>query len=293
MKISSLFLTFLPAALLLAAGVCPSFAAQQTENTAAAAAVQGLPQTYADFKTRCQTAALTPEGAVKMYFDAVFCYLDPNRREEASKMLRYIMHADAGWEKSQKYVTFIRRLKEPAYHHIFRSFAAGTSPENGYGMSPDNYTLIITKKDKQQDYIRVFLRSTGADTDRRLWVKQYDGFWYVINNADSYVMVREPAMNNNSHDADFDVSPAPQPAQNPEPSEPSETAEPSAAAEIQPEPAANAEPAADPAENAAAQEMPSEQIQTQPSTPAEAKPAETAPANDEPAENDGSKMSTW
>lgn len=284
MKISSLFRTFLPAVFLLAAGVCPAFAAQQAENTAeasaAAAAVQGLPQTYADFKTRCQTAALTPEGAVKMYFDAVFCYLDPDRREEASKMLRYIMHADAGWEKSQKYVTFIRRLKEPAYHHIFRSFAAGTSPENGYGMSPDNYTLIITKKDKQQDYIRVFLRSSGADTDRRLWVKQYDGFWYVINNADSYVMVREPAMNNNSHDADFDVSPAPQPAQNPEPSEPSETAEPSAAAEIQPEPAANAEPNTEPAK-------------AQPNTPAQAEPAETAPANDEPAENDGSEMSTW
>lgn len=284
MKISSLLRAFLPAVLLLAAGVCPAFAAQQTENTAAAAsaaAVQGLPQTYADFKTRCQTAALTPEGAVKMYFDAVFCYLDPSRREEASKMLRYIMHAEDGWEKSQKYVTFIRRLKEPAYHHIFRSFAAGTSPENGYGMSPDTYTLIITKKDKQQDYVRVFLRSSGADTDRRLWVKQYsDGFWYVINNADSYVMVREPAMNNNSHDADFDAAPAPQPAQNSEPaetSEPSTPFEPSAAAEIQPEPAANAEPAAEPAK-------------TQPSTPAQ---AETAPADNQPAENDGSEMSTW
>ena len=27
-------------------------------------------------------------------------------------MLRYIMHTDANWEGNQKYVTFIRRLKE-------------------------------------------------------------------------------------------------------------------------------------------------------------------------------------
>ena len=49
---------------------------------------QGLPSTYADFKERCRTAAVTPEGAVKMYFDAVFCYLDPARRAEAPDYLR-------------------------------------------------------------------------------------------------------------------------------------------------------------------------------------------------------------
>lgn len=175
---------------------------------------EGLPSTYADFKERCHTVAVTPEGAVKMYFDAVFCYLDPNRRTEASKMLRYIMHADANWEGNQRHVTFIRRLKEPSYHYIFRSFASGTSPENGYSMSPDDYRLVFSKKDQQQDYIRVFLRSSGADSDRRVWVKQYpDGFWYVINNSDTYAKVRDPAVSalNNSHDADFDVAPPAQP----------------------------------------------------------------------------------
>ena len=82
-----------------------------------------------------------------MYFDAVFCYLDPQRRAEASKMLRFIMHADANWEGSQKYVTFVRRLRDPHYRYIFQSFAAGTSPENGYRMSPDNYSLNIVRND--------------------------------------------------------------------------------------------------------------------------------------------------
>lgn len=177
---------------------------------AQASASGGLPSTYSEFRTRCQTAAKTPQGAVKMYFDAVFCYLDPQRRAEASKMLRFIMHADANWEGSQKYVTFVRRLKDPHYRYIFQSFAAGTSPENGYRMSPDNYTLHIVRTSPEQDHLRVFLRSSGADLDRRVWVRQFpDGLWYVINNSDTYVKVREPAAatNNNQHDADFDAAP--------------------------------------------------------------------------------------
>ena len=151
--------------------------------------------------------ARSPEGAVKMYFDAVFCYLDPNRRTEASKMLRYIMHADAGWEKEQKYVTFTRRLKDPASHYIFKSFAAGTSPENGYSMSPENYSLVFSGSSKEADYTRIFLISSGSDSRRIVWVKQYqDGLWYVINNADTYLKVRDPVSYrpDNRHDADYD-----------------------------------------------------------------------------------------
>lgn len=184
---------------------CISAKPLKEKNTVASA--KGLPSTYADFKERCHTVAVTPEGAVKMYFDAVFCYLDPNRRTEASKMLRYIMHADANWEKKQKYVTFARRLKDPACHYIFRSFASGTSPQNGYRMSPENYSLVFSGKSNEADYVRVFLISSGSDSRRIVWVKQYqDGLWYVINNADTYMKVREPASSrpDNSHDADYD-----------------------------------------------------------------------------------------
>lgn len=184
---------------------CISAKPLKEKNTVASA--KGLPSTYADFKERCHTVAVTPEGAVKMYFDAVFCYLDPARRAEASKMLRYIMHADAGWESSQRYVTFARRLKDPASHYIFRSFAAGTSPENGYRMSPENYSLVFSGTSQEADYVRVFLISSGSDSRRIVWVKQYqDGLWYVINNADTYLKVRDPASSrpDNSHDADYD-----------------------------------------------------------------------------------------
>lgn len=203
MRTASLSRTF--ALLLFSMGICLASCALSAAPCNAAPS-QGLPSTYADFKERCRAAAVTPEGAVKMYFDAVFCYLDPARRAEASKMLRYIMHADAGWESSQRYVTFTRRLKDPASHYIFKSFAAGTSPENGYRMSPENYSLVFSGTSQEADYVRVFLISSGSDSRRIVWVKQYqDGLWYVINNADTYLKVRDPASfrPDNSHDADY------------------------------------------------------------------------------------------
>lgn len=237
-----------------------------------------------------------------MYFDAVFCYLDPARRAEASKMLRYIMHTDANWEGNQRHVTFLRRLKDPSLHYIFRSFAAGTSPENGYRMSPDAYQLVFTRKDRQQDYIRVFLRSSGADSDRRVWVKQYpDGFWYVINNADTYAKVRDPAVSDvsNSHDADFDVAvPAPQaqPAEVPAPAATRpESAGDAAPQEAQPHSsersAAPAQPAAEAVSPPAAQPQPEENA-----APATAQPQSvesTSPPAAQPAENGESDVSTW
>ena len=176
-------------------------------NTSSISSPSGLPSTFSEFKQRCRNVATSPEGAAKMYFDAVFCYLEPQRRAEASKMLRYIMHADAGWESSQHYATFVQRMRNSSTHYIFRSFAAGTSPENGYRMSPQNYQLVYSGKSYEPDYVRVFLISSGSDSRRMLWVKQYDdGLWYVINNADSYMKVREPvsAQSRYSHDADYD-----------------------------------------------------------------------------------------
>ena len=182
-------------------------ASASKNNTTYLSFPAGLPSTFSEFKTRCSSVARSPEGAVKMYFDAVFCYLDPKRREEAAKMLRYIMHADAGWEKEQRFATFVRRMKDPATHYIFKSFAAGTSPENGYSMSPENYSLVFSGSSKEADYLRIFLISSGSDSRRIVWVKQYqDGLWYVINNADTYLKVRAPVSNrpDNSHDADYD-----------------------------------------------------------------------------------------
>lgn len=287
MRTASLSRTF--ALFLLSMSICLASCALSVAPGNAAPS-QGLPSTYADFKERCRAAAVTPEGAVKMYFDAVFCYLDPARRAEASKMLRYIMHTDANWEGNQRHVTFLRRLKDPSLHYIFRSFAAGTSPENGYRMSPDAYQLVFTRKDRQQDYIRVFLRSSGADSDRRVWVKQYsDGFWYVINNADTYAKVRDPAVSgmSNSHDADFDVAaPAPQ----------APPAEVSAPAATRPEPAESVAPPEAQPQSSERSAAPVQPVPAETAGPpaAQPQPAENPPsAAVQPGESGEAEMSTW
>ena len=49
--------------------------------------------------------------------------------------------------------------------------------------------------------------SSGADSPRPIWVKQFDdGLWYVINVVSTYAGVREPysAKNHYGHDATYD-----------------------------------------------------------------------------------------
>ena len=168
---------------------------------------KGLPADYQDFKQRYQSVAVTPEGAVKMYFDALYSYIDGNH-SEALKMLRYSLHADKGWDRnSGYYATFVERLKDPSRYHIFRSFAKGSSPENDYAMSPRNYELMIDYTRDMGSYTQVALISSGADSPRIIQVQRFpDGLWYVTQNAASYVEVRPPASHTNrpSHDADFD-----------------------------------------------------------------------------------------
>ena len=172
-----------------------------------------LPRDYQEFKARYQQEGRTPEGAVKLYFEAVFCYIDEATRAEGSKMLRYALHYDRPIEQSNNLVTFVERLRDPEMQHIFRSFAAGTSPENDYRMSPDNFNLVVTRKTQEQGYLRLFLRSSGADSPRPVWVKEFDGLWYTINNSSTYLEVRPPKAfidrTKNAHDADYDAAETP------------------------------------------------------------------------------------
>lgn len=168
-----------------------------------------LPRDYQEFKARYQQQARTPEGALKLYFEAVFCYINETTRSEGAKMLRYAMHVDRPLEQARSYTTFIERMRDPDENHVFRSFAAGTSPQNGYHMSPDNFELMIVRRASETDYLALYLHSSGADSQRGVWMKEYGGLWYTINNAGTYSQVRAPQSqierHKNAHDADFDT----------------------------------------------------------------------------------------
>jgi len=172
------------------------------------AASARLPVDYQEFKARYQEEGRTMEGAAHLYFEAIFSYFNENTRGEASKMLRYSMYLPMPIEKSNSHRTFVDRLKDESFHYIFRSFASGTSPENSYSMSPDDFTLDIVSKRKETDYTQLFLRSSGADSPRSVWMQERDGLWYVINNSGTYSEVRPPKSaldaRKNAHDADYD-----------------------------------------------------------------------------------------
>ena len=170
-----------------------------------------LPKTYKEFKARYQTEGKTIEGAVKLYFEGVFAFMNEETRKEGGKMLRYAMYSDRPIERSTYYATFVERMKDPDYNYAFRSYAEGSSPENNYSMSPDDFEIMYAGKPVKDPggYMRVPLESSGADSPRIIWVKQYeDGLWYVINNAATYVQVKEPKSvqikRSRAHDADFD-----------------------------------------------------------------------------------------
>ena len=169
-----------------------------------------LPKTYKDFKARYQTEAKTYKGAIKLYFEAVFAYINEETRTEGGKMLRYSLRSETPIDRSTFYATFADRLKDPAWHEVFRSFAEGSSPENNYAMNPDDFEVSYTgTTTKEGDYLRVYLRSSGADSPRVIWVKKFDdGLWFVTNNAATYVQVKpgkaEIERRNRAFDADFD-----------------------------------------------------------------------------------------
>ena len=100
--------------------------AESSYSSPSEASYYGLPQNYAEFRDRCQTACQSPYGTAKMFFDAVFCYMDPRTRSEGSKMLRFVMHEKQGWERSPNFSMFAQRMRDPKQQHIFRSFAEGT-----------------------------------------------------------------------------------------------------------------------------------------------------------------------
>lgn len=166
-----------------------------------------LPKTYAEFKARYQTEGKTPEGALKLHMEAIFCYLNPETRSEASKMLRYSLYLSKPLEQSYNYSTFVERMKDPECHYTFRSYCKGTSPENNYAMSPDDFSVNIVRKRNSEGYLKLDVKSSGADSTHAVWLLNHDGLWYVDNNAPLYLLVRKPKAPSNAHDADFDTEP--------------------------------------------------------------------------------------
>jgi hypothetical protein len=155
--------------------------------------------TLADWKQRHQQLGASPEGAIKLWFDAVFLACDPETRDLGREVLQYLtvpFKDDPQWYRRPSASTFASRLEDPRHHHIFRSYVKGATPENGYTIDRTGYSLHIAGSERDQ-YGRgwkLLLASSGADSPRPVYLRQStkSGLWFVDSFANVYVGVRAP-----------------------------------------------------------------------------------------------------
>ena len=152
-----------------------------------------LPRTALEFETRYRQEGTTPEAAAKLFFDGIFAYMDRSTRAEGRKMLALAMDERPDWDGRATMKLFADRMKSPKTAHIFRSYARGAVPENGYAMDPDNYELVIERAvEGHPKGLQLYLRSGGADYPRVIYMKEVNGFWFIADGSTVKVEVRPP-----------------------------------------------------------------------------------------------------
>jgi len=159
-----------------------------------------LPQTLDEMKAQHVLLGTTPEGAVKNFIDACFVYMNPDTRDAGCKMLQYLalpLMSDANWDRLPGNRLFSQYLVDGDRQHVWRSYAKGATPENGYRMNPNNWELNFEQgylKDEGRG-IPVNLHSSGADGPRVVYIKQDEEteLWHINNWEELLEDVRPPA----------------------------------------------------------------------------------------------------
>lgn len=159
-----------------------------------------LPASLDEMKQQHVLLGTEPQGAVKCFLDAVFVYMNEETRDQGREMLQYLaiplMDHDE-WDTMAANRLFKERMARPEYNHIWRSYAKGATPENGYQMDPNNWELNferIHRHDNDTRGTQVYLRSSGADNPRVVYVKQStsSGLWYLNIWHSLFVGVKPP-----------------------------------------------------------------------------------------------------
>lgn len=156
-----------------------------------------LPKSLDELKARHADQGKTPEGALKLWFDAVLVSTDPANGETGPAMIGYLTvpyKDQQHWYRLSTARTFVERIQQKPY--IFKSYAKGATPANGYAMDPNDYQLDITSS-KQDDHGRgwaIAVKSGGADSARKVYLRQSTstGLYYVDTFNSLFVDVRSP-----------------------------------------------------------------------------------------------------
>lgn len=151
------------------------------------------------WKARHEACGADPVATLKLWFEAVFLYQQSSQRELGRQLLQYLtipFKPDPGWDRKPSNGTFVERLKNARHQHIFRSYAQGSRPENGYQLDPTDWQLAVERsgEDPHGRGWTVALRSSGADSARPVYLKQSSktGLYFVDKHANVYVGIRPP-----------------------------------------------------------------------------------------------------
>lgn len=144
-----------------------------------------LPVTVDEFKTRMAEECKTPDKCMKLWFEALYVYMDKDPKA-GLEMLQLISTNDLKFER-----TFFYQIKNQPY--IMKSYAKGSNPKNSYKMDPENFELNIEKSFEWGKMWRIEMRSSGADLPRPVYLKKgSDGLYKVKTFANLYVGIRKP-----------------------------------------------------------------------------------------------------
>lgn len=159
-----------------------------------------LPKDMDELKARHEEVGKDPKEFCKLWMDACYVYMDEETRDAGREMIQYLtipLKDDPNWDADQSNQYFVRALKDKQY--IMYSYAKGTSPENQYKCDPQNYELAVTRVNMnpagvETRGIQVYLDSSGADTDRPVYLKKStkSGLYYMNVHLNVYTDIRPP-----------------------------------------------------------------------------------------------------
>lgn len=149
-----------------------------------------LPSSMDEYRARYASEAKTPEGAAKLWFEAVFLYQNDETKSLGRQMLLDIMKSlPDDFDRNSGYAKMVERIKNNP--EIFRSFCAGSSPSNNYKADVDNCELTVTSsREEAENTYAVFLKSSGADSPRPMKLTQVDGLWKASSVSSLYLQVQ-------------------------------------------------------------------------------------------------------
>lgn len=150
-----------------------------------------LPKDMAEFQTRYNEEGKTPEGAAKLWMEAVFLYQQGDTKPLGRKMLLELTkNLPKDFDlRNPAYAKMMERIN--GNPEIFRSFCAGSSPENNYKADPNNCEFTITNtREETSDSVAVFLQSSGADAPRPIKMTKVDGLWKAYSYSSMYLQIQ-------------------------------------------------------------------------------------------------------